>query len=512
MKQIITYSLLALLCLPSSSYGQCSISSHRLSEVHVHDTTYQVMVADTAGMGSGFTYTWVSDIGTSHTGSIVSLPVIDASTTHSYTITASAPGTSCSSTDILSTNVVFNCSILPVIDYGTPGNYVFRQSVIADPNSVYMWLPHNSVNDLNLKVNLHVDWGNGTTTSLTQALDTLAPIGGIADLAHSSHYQYAGQYIIRTQYTYSYDTLTCPVTTMPKTSLWIAGRAGKGAPRIGGSRTYCVGDTLRLVIDDTIAQFRNAYHRADTTGVANYDLVPMQDGTYPALGPFDPNRLYSWSHDGSFFGLSLDTTLVIPNLTLADTGTYYMQMWENISLTDTILQVHITIDNSAPAVAAISGAPSVCEGHTITLTNITPGGVWGSSSASAIVSGGVVSGISAGTTNISYTVTNGCGATTVTYPVTVLPSLVCAMGIGGNSTGNIIKIYPNPSSGQFSVTAPGTNTTITIFDLTGRTIAIIESTGKTDIPVSLSYLASGTYLITINSEGNVYRDKITIRQ
>ncbi|WP_161499326.1 T9SS type A sorting domain-containing protein [Flavipsychrobacter stenotrophus] len=506
MKHLITCALV-FLCLSSSSYGQCSISAHRISETHVHDTTYQVMVADTAGLGSGYTYTWLSDIGTSHTGSIVSLPVIDASTIHSYTITASAPGTTCSSTDNISTNLVFNCTMLPGIDYGYSGAYTFRQSVITDPNSIYIQFPHGVVNDLDLKVNMHINWGNGTATSLTQALDTLALIGGIADPAHSSHYQYAGQYIISTQYSYSYDTLTCPITIMPKTALWVAGNAGRGAPQIGGSRAYCVGDTLRLGIVDTIAQFLNAYHRTDTTGVLHYDIVPMAGGTYPVFGP---NRLYSWSHDGSYFGLSLDTTLVIPNLTLADTGTYYMQMWENISMTDTILQVHVTINNTSPVVSAITGASSVCEGSFISLSNITPGGVWSSSSPDASVSGGIVSGISAGSANISYTVTNGCGATTVTYPLSILPSSVCTAGITGHKKETGISIYPNPSYGSFEVSVPGQNAIITITDVTGKVVYTAQSTDNSNIPVAGSSLAKGTYLILVDCEGSVYRDKVTI--
>lgn len=63
------------------------------------------------------------------------------------------------------------------------------------------------------------------------------------------------------------------------------------------------------------------------------------------------------------------------------------------------------------AVAAISGASSVCSGATTTLSDATAGGVWSSSNGSVatIGTGGVVTGVASGTTIISYTVAYACG-------------------------------------------------------------------------------------------------------
>lgn len=71
----------------------------------------------------------------------------------------------------------------------------------------------------------------------------------------------------------------------------------------------------------------------------------------------------------------------------------------------------ITI-NSSPA--SITGVGNICEGFTTTLADATSGGTWSSSSSAiASVPGtlGVVSGVSAGTAVISYTLANGCYAT-----------------------------------------------------------------------------------------------------
>ncbi|MEO7530351.1 MAG: hypothetical protein ABIS69_03035, partial [Sediminibacterium sp.] len=68
--------------------------------------------------------------------------------------------------------------------------------------------------------------------------------------------------------------------------------------------------------------------------------------------------------------------------------------------------------NALPSVNSIAGSNAVCIGSTIPLTNTTIGGVWSSGTiANATISNtGVLTGVSAGTTVVSYTVTNvnGC--------------------------------------------------------------------------------------------------------
>jgi len=73
--------------------------------------------------------------------------------------------------------------------------------------------------------------------------------------------------------------------------------------------------------------------------------------------------------------------------------------------------VHAVTVGAVTAVAAITGASSVCPGSSTTLSNTTPSGVWSSTNiAVATISGtGDVTGVAAGTTIISYTVTNASG-------------------------------------------------------------------------------------------------------
>ena len=73
-----------------------------------------------------------------------------------------------------------------------------------------------------------------------------------------------------------------------------------------------------------------------------------------------------------------------------------------------------------PTPVAIAGSNNVCLGLTTTLTDATSGGAWSSSAAgvAAIGTSGIVSGVTAGTATISYTLPAGCFAT---LPFTVNP-------------------------------------------------------------------------------------------
>ncbi len=154
--------------------------------------------------------------------------------------------------------------------------------------------------------------------------------------------------------------------------------------------------------------------------------------------------------------------------------------------------------NGLPAVSAILGATSVNVGSTITLSDTLAGGTWSSSSTATATIGstGVVTGIASGTDTISYTVSNSCGNTIVTYPITVIP----ALNINGIATKNEdIKLYPNPATSKFVVEAT-TAGTLTIFTYDGK---IIEQ-----YPISKNYnhlilpknCAAGIYLVRFKSE------------
>ncbi|MBC7554884.1 MAG: Ig-like domain-containing protein [Taibaiella sp.] len=87
-------------------------------------------------------------------------------------------------------------------------------------------------------------------------------------------------------------------------------------------------------------------------------------------------------------------------------------------------QMNVTItESSATTVAAITGPSSVCVGATITLANATSGGTWSSASTSiaSIDNSGQVTGLSPGTSVISYAA-GASGTATTTITVIAAPS------------------------------------------------------------------------------------------
>ncbi len=90
-----------------------------------------------------------------------------------------------------------------------------------------------------------------------------------------------------------------------------------------------------------------------------------------------------------------------------------------------------TVTVNTPPSATFTGNPAVCAGLTTTLSNSVGGGVWtsGTTSVATVTSGaGLVHGVAAGTSIISYT-TAACPSATVTLTVNAIPTI-----IGGPAT------------------------------------------------------------------------------
>ncbi|MBC7552730.1 MAG: gliding motility-associated C-terminal domain-containing protein [Taibaiella sp.] len=110
----------------------------------------------------------------------------------------------------------------------------------------------------------------------------------------------------------------------------------------------------------------------------------------------------------------------------------------------TIYATYIINVIAFPTAGTLSGPSSVCEFASITLTPTITGGTWSTSASStAVVSGGVVTGVAAGSVLISYAVSNSCGTAYVTKSITVDPVPIVVVTpalpdycIGGNITLN----------------------------------------------------------------------------
>ncbi len=160
-----------------------------------------------------------------------------------------------------------------------------------------------------------------------------------------------------------------------------------------------------------------------------------------------------------------------PNVGFSGTDAFTIQISDGYNTATTTVSVTV---NPLPVVAAITGLDNVCEASTITLSDATGGGVWSASNANASVVGGTVTGVTAGTVDISYTVTNACGPTSVTHAVTVNPLPVSGTitGTAFVCTGLTTTLSDVAPSGTWS--ASNTNASVVGGTVTGVTTGLVD--------------------------------------
>ena len=145
--------------------------------------------------------------------------------------------------------------------------------------------------------------------------------------------------------------------------------------------------------------------------------------------------------------------------------------------------------NSAPA--PITGAATECIGSNAALSDVSPGGAWSASATGIATVGttGAVTGISAGTTIISYILPSAC-YTTLINTVNPLPSPIT--GAGGVCVGSATPLVVSPAGGNWM----SSNTSVATAD-TGVLTAL--SGGTADITYTLATGCSSMVTISVNT-------------
>ncbi len=129
---------------------------------------------------------------------------------------------------------------------------------------------------------------------------------------------------------------------------------------------------------------------------------------------------YKWFRNAIALGSTTQT------YTATNSGNYTVEITNSNGCSAISSGVTVTV-NTNPVINAITGNTTVNAAATTQLSNTTSGGVWSSNSSNATVNAtGLVTGVTAGSATISYTVTNTSGcATIVSTVVTVTNIPVC---------------------------------------------------------------------------------------
>lgn len=160
----------------------------------------------------------------------------------------------------------------------------------------------------------------------------------------------------------------------------------------------------------------------------------------------------------------------------------------------------VTVTAAPGSAGTISGTTSLIVGDIVILSNTVGGGVWSSSNTTVagIDANGVVSAVSAGTSTITYTVSNSCGSIYTSVPLNVsVPTAVVvadstwdgmtAASASGASTFGTLPASTNPGSSLISVSqwnrnvvvnASGTGFYNTSGWSLGTSLATAQSEGK----------------------------------
>ena len=207
----------------------------------------------------------------------------------------------------------------------------------------------------------------------------------------------------------------------------------------------------------------------NTTAICQTFTITLSDATGGGL----------WSSATTTIGTVGSTSGVVTGIGVGTTIISY-------SIGSCSVTTIVTVDTQP---AAISGTLTVCQGLTTSLSDATGGGTWSSVTGSigTISTTGIVTGISSGTTIISYTL-GICAAKAI---VTVQPLPTVITGTKTVCSGSTTNLGDTPGGGTWSssntaVATVGVSTGV----VTGQTVAVATT-------VTITYTAgSGCYMTT----------------
>ncbi len=242
-----------------------------------------------------------------------------------------------------------------------------------------------------------------------------------------------------------------------------------------------------------IVQYDVSLPTTAAMSASKYYIIPSVPGLgnwrHLRLGP--DNKIYF--RNGTTISSSFLDCISSPNLAGAACG--YVPNAVNLSPNIIYSSLPNIVFAPIAGTDTITGPSKVCVGDSILLSDSTYGGVWTSSNPGVARVGsatGFVTGLSAGTAVISYTVTNSCGTVYATKAITVNPSPGAIAGITNVCVGTTSILSNSVAGGSWSSSNPGV---ATIGPGTGLVTGI--AAGATTISYMLPGGCFATALVTV---------------
>ena len=287
--------------------------------------------------------------------------------------------------------------------------------------------------------------------------------------------------------------------------------------RITGNNTLCQADTTTLSDVSTGGIWSSASFEAvidPTTGLVTALVAGTTIMTYtlptgcmrdtiirinpipaPITGPsgvclgfttalFDGTPSGTWSNAGTTAIATISSSGIVTGLAVGTaTITYRLSTG---CLTSTLFSIY-------PLPSVITGPSNVCERTTITLSDSLGGGSWTSydtAIAQADTLTGIITGIHAGTTVITYTSANGCTKTKI---VTVILAPLPITGVPSVCTGSTTALTDSTSGGTWSNTG---SATVATMDSTGLVTGLSAGTISVTYTINTGCFAHEDILVT----------------
>ncbi len=304
-------------------------------------------------------------------------------------------------------------------------------------------------------------------------------------------------------------------------SIIIAGGLGMGFSGDGGPATAAqlsspAGVAVNGAGDVFIADMANERIRKISVPIAG--ISPITGNTSICISTpstlSDATAGGTWSSDDVSIAVVGITSGVVTGIAPGTTTIRYTTTGGSASIV-------VTVSSDAPPTAGkVMGVNQLCPGNNGILTSNIGGGVWTSSNTAVCkISGyGIVSALTPGTSTITYTVTNSCGASGfVKYAFKVLPYYDCPGSNTGvaNTAANteMISAWPNPNQGTFAIklnSATNEDATVVITNMMGEKVAELNVRTNQEREVSL-HLAAGLYLINATTAHGHWGEKVLVK-